>query len=161
MTEALLIRDASRSDLPRLLELERQCFSVPWTERMLLSQMDPERNVFLVAGAAGTVAGYVGLMYVLDEGYISNVCTAPEYRRRGVADALLTALEERCAEKRLAFLTLEVRESNAPAIALYAKHGYESVGRRKNYYEKPREDAILMTRFLPGAAESTTEATPV
>ncbi|MBR1658747.1 MAG: ribosomal protein S18-alanine N-acetyltransferase [Oscillospiraceae bacterium] len=145
---SFLIRNARESDLPRLLELERACFSVPWTEDMLRRQMAPGQNVFLAAETEGTVAGYVGLLYVLDEGYISNVAVAPAYRRRGVGDALLGALEARAREKSLAFLTLEVRESNVPARALYAKHGYLDVGRRKNYYKKPREDAILMTKEL-------------
>ena len=144
----IMIRDVREDDLPRLAELEQQCFSVPWTEAMLRSQLHPGQNVFLAAEIGGTVAGYVGLLYILDEGYISNVATAPEQRRNGVGDALLDALEARAREKNLAFLTLEVREGNAPARALYGKHGFRDVGRRKNYYEKPREDAILMTKEL-------------
>ena len=70
------------------------------------------------------------------------------YQAGRVGDALLDALEARAREKNLAFLTLEVREGNAPARALYGKHGFRDVGRRKNYYEKPREDAILMTKEL-------------
>ena len=88
------------------------------------------------------------MMFVLDEGYISNVAVHPQWRRQGVADALLDALTEQARQKLLSFLTLEVRESNAPAIALYEKHGFRAVGRRKSYSEKPREDAILMTRTL-------------
>jgi len=95
----------------------------------------------------GIVLGYVGLMFVLDEGYISNVAVAPEERRQGVADALISALVDRTRNK-LAFLTLEVRESNAAAISLYKKHGFEIVGNRKNYYERPRESALLMTLFF-------------
>ena len=142
----LLIRDARESDLPQLLSLEQACFSVPWTEQMLRSQLAPGQGIFLAAEADGELAGYAGAQYVMDEGYISNVAVAPSRRRCGVADALLDALEARAAALGLAFLTLEVREGNAPARALYAKHGYRDVGRRKNYYEKPREDAILMTK---------------
>ncbi|MBR1497462.1 MAG: ribosomal protein S18-alanine N-acetyltransferase [Oscillospiraceae bacterium] len=143
-----LIRDAREGDLPRLAEIERECFSVPWTVDMLRSQFSPGQHVFLVAEKDGEAAGYIGLAYVLDEGYISNVAVAPAFRRRGVGDALLDGMEARGRALALAFLTLEVRESNAPARALYAKHGYRDVGRRKNYYEKPREDAILMTKEL-------------
>ena len=142
------IRDVRESDIPRLEELEQQCFSVPWTEATLRGQLHPGQNIFLAAERGGQVIGYVGLLYVLDEGYISNIATAPEARRGGVADALLDALETRARETELAFLTLEVRESNAAARSLYAKHGFRDVGRRKNYYEKPREDAILMTKRL-------------
>ncbi|MFB0921525.1 MAG: ribosomal protein S18-alanine N-acetyltransferase, partial [Oscillospiraceae bacterium] len=91
--------------------------------------------------------GYIGLMYVLDEGYISNVAVSPVYRRRGVADALIEALIERTKDT-LAFMTLEVRESNHAAKYLYSKHGFETVGKRKNYYDRPKEDALLMTLFF-------------
>ena len=142
------ISDAREELLPQIQKIEQQSFSVPWTEAMLRLQLSPDSHVFLTAEAEGTVVGYVGLMYVLDEGYISNVAVHPDWRRRGAADALLTALEARAKKLLLSFLTLEVRESNAPAIALYEKHGYRAVGRRKNYYEKPTEDAILMTLKL-------------
>ena len=134
--------------LPQIAEIERECFSLPWTEGLLRSQLDEERHVFLAASEGRTVLGYVGLAHVLDEGYISNVAVAPAYRRRGVAGALIAELIRRARELRLAFLTLEVREGNAPAVALYAKHRFRVVGRRRGYYEKPREDALLMTLFL-------------
>ena len=143
------ISEAREELLPQLQQIEQRSFSVPWTEAMLRLQLDPNSHVFLTAETeAGLVAGYVGMMYVLDEGYISNVAVAPEYRRQGVADALLDALEARARALCLSFLTLEVRESNGPAVALYQKHGFAPVGRRKDYYEKPREDALLMTRVL-------------
>ena len=143
------ISEAREELLPQLQQIEQRSFSVPWTEAMLRLQLDPNSHVFLTAETgAGLVAGYVGMMYVLDEGYISNVAVAPEHRRQGVADALLDALETRARHLRLSFLTLEVRASNAAAIALYQKHGFSVVGRRPNYYEKPREDALLMTRVL-------------
>lgn len=144
----ILITDAREAQLPQIEEIERQCFSVPWTEAMLRAQLDPDRYIFLTAEAAGEIAGYVGLQYVLDEGYISNVAVRPEARRRGVAGSLLRALEARARQKRLSFLTLEVRAGNAAAIALYEKCGYRVAGRRKNYYEKPAEDAVLMTLTL-------------
>ena len=142
---SVTIRRAREADIPRLLELERECFSIPWTERSMRLQLR-EKNIFPVAEEDGAVVGYAGAMTVLDEGYITNVAVAPEHRRRGIADALLDAMEaEARGGKALSFLTLEVRESNAPAIALYEKHGYRTVGRRKNYYQKPVEDALLMT----------------
>lgn len=142
------ITDAAAADLPQLLDIERQSFAVPWTETMLRIQLEPDCHVFLTARTAGRVAGYVGLMYVLDEGYISNVAVRPDCRRQGVAGGLLLELERRARALDLRFLTLEVREGNAAAIALYEKHGYATVGRRKNYYEKPTEDALLMTLEL-------------
>ena len=147
------ISDVREELLPQIAEIERECFSSPWTERALRSQLDGERCVFLAACEGETVLGYVGLSYVLDEGYISNVAAAPAFRRRGVAGALIAELINRGRALRLAFLTLEVREGNAPAVALYAKHGFRVVGRRRGYYEKPREDALLMTLELGGEAE--------
>ena len=142
------ISDAREELLPQIQKIEQHSFSMPWTEAMLRMQLAPDSHVFLTAETEGVVVGYVGLMYVLDEGYVSNVAVHPDWRRRGAADALLTALEARARKLLLSFLTLEVRESNAPAIALYEKHGYRAVGKRKNYYEKPTEDAILMTLKL-------------
>ena len=84
---------------------------------------------------------------LLDEGYITNVAVFPEQRRRGIAGQLLQVFLNFAEANRLAFLTLEVRASNAPAIALYRKHGFQTVGQRRNYYQKPDEDALLMTWF--------------
>ena len=143
------ILDVSPRHLDALEALEQQCFSLPWTREMLESQLPDESHVFLAAeDADGTLLGYVGMMTVLDEGYISNVAVAPAARRHGIGDALICALLDRAEEKKLAFVTLEVREHNERAIALYRKHGFAPVGLRKNYYEAPRENAILMTIFL-------------
>ena len=142
------IIDTTETQLEQIEKIEQQCFSCPWTLDQLRSQLSDERHVFLAAvDAGGTVLGYVGMMFVLDEGYISNVAVAPDFRRQGVADSLISALMTRAEELALAFVTLEVRAGNEPAKSLYAKHGFVPVGRRKNYYDLPKEDAILMTRF--------------
>lgn len=131
--------------IPQIAALERACFSRPWSENMLREELWNESAVVIVAeGEDGTVLGYAGLQTVLDEGYIDNVAVDERFRRQGVADELIAAFV-RFGRAKLAFLTLEVRASNAAAIALYAKHGFRQVGRRKNYYEAPQEDAILMT----------------
>ena len=144
---AVIITDVAPRHLDGILAIERACFSLPWTREQLAHQMTGEHNIFLCAEDETGLLGYVGLMTVLDEGYISNVAVASEARRRGIADALLDALAARTKDT-LAFLTLEVRASNAPAIALYKKHDFSVVGRRKNYYEQPQEDALLMTHFF-------------
>lgn len=141
--------------IPQIAAIEASCFSHPWTEGMLQEELWNESAVIIVAeGEDGTVLGYGGLQVVLDEGYINNVAVAPAYRRQGVADELLAAFV-RFGQARLAFLTLEVRASNSPAIALYAKHGFGEAGRRKHYYDDPTEDAILMTREFDHGAEAT------
>lgn len=142
------IIDAEIGHIPMLEELEKQCFSSPWTSQMLQSQFPDDRHVFIVAENDGVVLGYVGMMYVLDEGYISNVAVSPSCRRQGIGDALINELLLRCEKLALSFVTLEVRESNQAARALYAKHGFTDVGQRKNYYDLPKEDAILMTKFM-------------
>ena len=112
-----------------------------------------DRYAWLESGNAAAILNAVAsdefadFLHVLDEGDIGNVAVAPEHRRQGIADALLDALCARAAALDLAFLTLEVRASNAPAIALYRKHGFQTVGQRRNYYQKPDEDALLMTWF--------------
>ena len=135
-----------RSHIPAIAALERECFSRPWSEAALSEELYNDTACFLVAeGEDGTVLGYAGLHVILDEGYIDNVAVDPRYRRQGVADALLDVFCRFGAEK-LAFLPLEVRASNPPAISLYEKHGFYEVGRRKDYYDDPKEDALLLTR---------------
>lgn len=143
------IVDTRPEQLDDILLMEQQCFSVPWTHEQLMAQLSDFMHIFLAAeDENGRAVGYAGLMYVLDEGYISNVAVSPDRRREGIADMLLTELYERAKAKKLSFLTLEVRESNIPAQSLYKKHGYIEVGRRKGYYSLPKEDAVLMTCFL-------------
>ena len=133
--------------LDKVPELERICFSAPWSRNMLAEELDNALSAFLVAlDGDGKVVGYAGVQVILDEGYITNVAVRPEWRRRGVAGKLLQVFLDFAQANRLAFLTLEVRESNYGAIALYGSRGFRSVGRRRNYYEHPREDAVIMTR---------------
>lgn len=137
-----------RSHIEQIAALERECFSTPWSEAMLTEVLFDTQASFIVAESEdGGVLGYAGLQVVLDEGYIDNIAVEPNARRHGVADELLDVFC-RFGEANLAFLTLEVRASNEPAIALYRKHGFEEAGRRKNYYTKPTEDAIIMTRHF-------------
>lgn len=136
---------ANPGDLAAIAALERACFSDPWPEDVLARRIG---DFLLARGGDGGVIGFLCLSHVLDEGSIDNIAVSPTHRRQGAADALMTAALGRARELALAFITLEVRASNAPAIALYEKHGYARVGLRPNYYEKPREDAVLMTRFL-------------
>ncbi|MEG1633039.1 MAG: ribosomal protein S18-alanine N-acetyltransferase [Oscillospiraceae bacterium] len=144
----MTIRDALPSDLDAIEALEAECFSLPWSRATLESQLTGAGHVLIAAEENGAVAGYMGLQYVLNEGYITNVCTAADFRRRGAARALISAMTARAAELSLAFLTLEVRESNAAARALYSSMGFGDIGKRPGYYEQPTENAIIMTLFL-------------
>ena len=132
--------------LDQVAEIEKLCFSDPWSRRMLSEHLENECAATLVATTpSGTILGYAGLLVILDEGYITNVAVLPEYRRQGIAGELLGVFRRFAEGNKLAFLTLEVRESNAAARALYAKYGYKEVGVRKNYYDHPKENAIIMT----------------
>ena len=141
--------------VPQAAELERLCFADPWSERMLREHLDNQCAAAIAAvGEDGTLLGYAGLLVVLDEGYITNVAVRPAYRRQGIASDLLGVFERFARGHQLAFLTLEVRASNAAAIALYEKMGYARAGVRKNYYEHPREDAVIMTREFTDGTET-------
>ncbi len=132
--------------LDQMEEIERLCFSDPWSRRLLSELLENEAAATLAAvGEDGTVLGYAGIQVVLDEGYVNNVAVRPEYRRQGVASQLLEVFRRFGEGQGLAFLTLEVRDSNQAARALYARHGFVEAGRRKNYYQHPKEDAIIMT----------------
>ena len=132
--------------LPAVAALEKACFPAePWSEGLFRDALDnPNTAILLAEGEDGAVLGYAVLSTVLDEGNLDNIAVARPARRNGVADALLSALTG-FGREHLACLMLEVRASNAPAIALYEKHGFTAAGRRKNYYDAPCEDAILMT----------------
>ena len=142
--------------LDEVAELERICFSAPWSRNMLAEELDNALSALLVAlDDSGRVVGYAGVQVILDEGYITNVAVRPECRRQGVAGKLLDVFLNFAQGNKLAFLTLEVRASNEAAIILYGTRGFRGVGRRRNYYEHPREDAIIMTReFTYGTADT-------
>lgn len=136
------------AQLPQAAVLERACFSHPWTEKALAEDLDNELLTLLAAvGEDGTLLGYGEVRTVLDEGNLERIAVAPQFRRHGAAEALLRRFLDDGREK-LAFLTLEVRAGNVPAIGLYEKLGFEVVGRRRNYYREEGEDALLMTVVL-------------
>ncbi len=135
--------------LDRLEQLERMCFSRPWSKKMLAEELDNQCAAFLVAvePEMEKAVGYAGLLVVADEGYITNVAVDPSCRRQGVAAQLLQVFDNFAKGNHLAFLTLEVRPSNAAAIALYEGFGFREVGRRRNYYDLPKEDALILTKY--------------
>ena len=150
MSQTIRIVPMNADHLEEIERLERICFSRPWSRRMLAEELENQCAAFLVAedGQTGAVMGYAGLLVVADEGYITNVAVFPEYRRQGVAAKILEIYLNFAQANRLAFLTLEVRPSNEAAIALYQRYGFEEVGRRKNYYDLPKEDALILTRYF-------------
>ena len=129
---------------PSLAELDKICFSVPWSENSFREEAENSLAKYFVAEEDGKLIGYIGVWCVQDEGQITNIAVLPEYRRRGVASKLLEHLASEC--EGLSRLVLEVRESNIGALALYEKYGFKKVGMRKNFYHSPTENAIIMIR---------------
>ena len=128
-------------------ELEKICFGTEaWSEKSVASELTNQLSLWLVALEEDIVAGYVGSQTVMDETDMMNVAVHPDHRRKGIAEALVEALAEARKEKGSHCLTLEVRASNAPAIGLYEKLGFQQVGLRKNYYRNPKEDALILRK---------------
>ena len=132
----------------QVAELEKRCFPDPWSERSIASELSNQLALWLVAEDNGVVAGYIGSQTVPDESDMMNVAVHPDYRRRGIAEALVNTLCDALKERGSVSLTLEVRASNEPAKALYEKLGFEKVGRRPNYYRNPKEDALILKKML-------------
>ncbi len=135
----------TESHIKNLADIEKECFSTPWSEQGLYDELSNPNARFFVALCGEQVAGYIGAHNIVGEVYITNVAVAPDYRRNGVATQLIERLVEISRAENAEFITLEVRESNTSAQALYEKHGFGVVGKRKAFYENPREDAFLMT----------------
>lgn len=131
--------------IKEIASLEDLCFSEPWSEEGILEAYRLGTR-FFVAESGKNFMGYIGIKAVIDEGYITNVAVYPQYRRTGVATALLNKVFEYAEEKRLSFVSLEVRASNTAAVSLYEKTGFKEEGRRKDFYRLPREDALIMTK---------------
>ena len=129
-------------------ELEKICFSAPWSYATLCEAALREEGEFLCAFINGEFAGYAGMLCVLDEGQICNVAVCPPFRRMGVGEALMNAQRQAGLSRGLSVMMLEVRAGNAPAQHLYEKLGWENVGVRRNLYTAPREDGILYNLYL-------------
>lgn len=143
----LIVRQAEERDIKPMAEMDILCFSAPWSEESFAQEIRENRMAFyIVAEIDGRMAGYAGLWCIVDEGHITNVAVHPDFRRRGVGEALISVLLDHTIKNGILSHTLEVRVSNTPAISLYSKFGFEPAGLRKNYYEDNGEDAIIMWR---------------
>lgn len=144
----LVIEKMTEAHIEEIARLEKECFSSPWSEAGLKMELDNSFARFFVAFSENKLAGYMGAHNVLGEVFVTNIAVFKDFRRQGVAQGLIENLLETAKNENAEFVTLEVRKSNFPAISLYEKTGFEKVGERKNFYEKPIEDAILMTYFI-------------
>jgi ribosomal-protein-alanine N-acetyltransferase len=148
----IVLRSASEADLESVLAIEQASFADPWSRSAFLELVDDPRVAFLIADAGGVVRGYVVAWFVLDEGEIGNLAVHADARRQGVGARLLDAAIAAVRKARVDALYLEVRDSNAAARALYASRGFAEVGRRREYYRRPKEDALVLRLELSGAA---------
>lgn len=130
----------------QIAQLERECFSDPWSQNSIASELENPLSYWLVAMAGNVVAGYVGSQTVLGESDMMNLAVHPEFRQQGVARDLVLALIDGLNQRGSHCLTLEVRESNTPARKLYEKLGFVQVGIRPNYYQHPREDGLILRK---------------
>ena len=127
-------------------EMEKLCFSDPWSVNSITSELNNPLSLWLVAMDEDKLVGYVGSQSVLGWSDMMNLAVLPDYRRQGVGEGLVKELIEKLQEQKNTCLTLEVRSSNAPAIGLYEKMGFVQVGKRPNYYHNPKEDALIMRK---------------
>lgn len=141
-----LITPMTQDNVPFVAEIEKQCFSKPWSEDGLREELRNSGARFFVYEINGKVAGYMGMHIVLDECYIANIAVLPGYRRQGIGEKLLVYGETLAIKENCAFISLEVRISNRTAISLYEKRGFEKMGERKNFYSDPTENALIMTK---------------
>lgn len=139
-----LINTATPNDAALILKIENACFSSPWSEGSINDALNNPNSHFYLAFVDGELAGYLGVQIFSGEGYVTNIATLPEYRRQGIAKALIN----KALENDMEFLTLEVRESNIPAIALYSSFDFKNMGKRPRFYREPEEDAIIMTKYF-------------
>ena len=142
----MIITTMGEQHVAQVAALEKLCFSDPWSEKSVASELTNQLSLWLVAVENDTVVGYVGSQTVMGETDMMNVAVHPDFRKRGIATALIVGLVEELRKQGSHCLTLEVRASNAPAISVYSALEFREVGRRRNYYRNPREDALILRK---------------
>ena len=135
------------ADLDEVCNIENDAFSVPWSRNSFAEALADESNFLLVCETFEGIAGYADTWCVLDEATVTNIAVREDFRRRGIGAALLQAALDMAKERGISAVTLEVRKSNESAIKLYNRFGFEAVGIRPGYYEKPTEDAVIMWKY--------------
>ncbi|MBE5956666.1 MAG: ribosomal-protein-alanine N-acetyltransferase [Lachnospiraceae bacterium] len=141
---AIKIKPMRPEDVEQVYLVEEACFSVPWSRENFQNVFRYKANYYLTAWEEETIVGFIGLMAVAGEGDITNVAVLPSHRKQGIGDRLVSAMITLAKEKEISRIMLEVRASNEAAIHLYEKYGFEFLCIRKNYYQKPTEDANIM-----------------
>lgn len=145
MCNEISIRKMTFEDIADVAIIEKKCFSMPWSEKSFEDSLKQSYSHFFVAEYDNIIAGYMGVYCVVDEADITNVAVLPEYRRKGIAKKLILHIENMAKDIHVKQINLEVRESNRQAINLYEQMGFKNIGIRKSFYEKPVENAAIMT----------------
>ena len=148
MIDDIRIEPMNETHLKDLVLLEKQCFSVPWSENALRAELEKDNSRFFVAITKNEVSGYIGANNILGEVYIDDIAVFYNYRGFGIGTALLKHLISVSKNENCELVTLEVRVSNTSARKLYEKLGFQNVGVRKNFYDRPKEDAVIYTKYL-------------
>lgn len=148
--DRFLIRPFEERDVLEVSNLEKECFSSPWSENALRDELSNKNSLFLVCLYENRVVGYIGSIFVCDEMNITNVAVLSDMRRKGIGENLIKTLIQQAKQKNIKEIFLEVRESNFSAQALYNKLGFVFLGKRRDFYSSPREDAILMKYTIDG-----------
>ncbi len=145
--ENIIIKNMNKDHISILAELEKSCFTQPWSEKSLAEELNNRTAHFLVAEKkTGEIMGYIGVFVVCESCYISNIAVFPQYRRQGVGKTLINSASETAKKLGAESISLEVRQSNTAAIMLYNMSGFEEVGLRKNFYRDPQEDGLILTK---------------
>ncbi len=143
------IKKMEEKDLPVVMQIEKESFANPWSKTLFLNEIkDDFYGVYFIAIKKGKICGYIGGWFILDELHITNLAVAKKYRKQGVATVLIKYLIKKARKGKISYALLEVRESNRAALKLYKKHGFVNIARRKNYYQKSKEDALIMKKVF-------------
>lgn len=145
--KSLIVRKMEKEDIPQVMEIEEQCFSVPWTEEAFTMEVEQNKLArYVVAELEGRIVGYGGIWLILDEAHVTNIAIDPDYRGRKYGDQLVEAMIALTEKEGIYNMTLEVRASNYVAQRLYEKYGFKACGIRPKYYQDNHEDAVIMWR---------------
>ncbi|WXR60706.1 ribosomal protein S18-alanine N-acetyltransferase [Peptostreptococcaceae bacterium AGR-M142] len=142
------IEDFKKEHIKDLVEIEKFCFTTPWTKNMFLKEFENNLSHYKVIIVDGKVIAYAGIWLIVDEGHITNVAVHPKFKGNGFGSIVMEALIDLCVEKQIKSMTLEVRTKNQVAINLYEKYNFKKAGIRKEYYPDTKEDALIMWKEL-------------
>ena len=148
MREKIIIEEMTKAHIDAVCEIENDCFPAPWSRKSFYDELANENAYYFTAAVDGKTVGYGGLWHIVNEGHITNIAVAREYRRNGIGRALVLKMIDFAKKKEMIGLTLEVNINNHSAQRLYSSLGFKPEGMRKNYYAETKEDAVIMWKYF-------------